>query len=768
MSDGHRKRSSTPRRSELVRFVPNFTVFILPPDVVCLYSEDRKFFLHGELYVALASAIGAGKRRPQDIVRALAGDFNRDKVNEALSRLLERRFVVRTRGGDGAAAAYWATLGLMPDTALTNLDKVGVSIEPLGGAGATELDAALRELGVRVVSKSPDLMVVPVSDYLDSRLADFNARQLAGNRSWLPVQVSGVFPLVGPIFSPGVSACWTCLAERMKWNRQVKAFLDRKAARCVTISALATDVLGPTGIGLASIEIAKAVASGFRSDLRNHLVSLDLMGSTILRHFVPKRPQCPACGHAELRDPNRSPAPIMLAGGGTHVMTSGGYRIMPPAATVSRYRKHVSALTGVVSRLQRIESTLPLNATFIAKHNFSPRPETVEALTAGLAGDSYGKGSTADQAEASALMEAIERYSGIFQGNEVRTTRRFADFPPGDAIPPNDILLISAAQYSRGGDQAPCGHLEPHQHDNSCPHANEHDEVRRRFDPSSAIEWSPVWSLRDGRFKYAPTGLLYFHHKGSGDDQLSADSNGCAAGNTLEEAIVQGFLELVERDSYAIWWYNRVQRGEVDLDALDDPYIRQLKAQFAAAGRDMWLLDITHDLGIPSVVAVAHWSDGAKEHIEYGSGAHFDLRIAALRAVTELNQCLAIAGLGGGEARAVDIHGDDPLPLRDNPFLRPKGKAAFASNSVSEFAGLDPREQVLACVRTVKRQGMDFLVLDQTRLDIEVPVARVIVPGMRHFYRRFAPGRLYDVPVKLGWLRRQMPEAELNPLHPRT
>ena len=44
----------------VLRFAPNFTVYVLPPDVVCLYSEDRKFFLHGELYCALASAIGEG------------------------------------------------------------------------------------------------------------------------------------------------------------------------------------------------------------------------------------------------------------------------------------------------------------------------------------------------------------------------------------------------------------------------------------------------------------------------------------------------------------------------------------------------------------------------------------------------------------------------------------------------------------------------------------------------------------------------------------
>jgi YcaO cyclodehydratase, ATP-ad Mg2+-binding len=63
--------------------------------------------------------------------------------------------------------------------------------------------------------------------------------------------------------------------------------------------------------------------------------------------------------------------------------------------------------------------------------------------------------------------------------------------------------------------------------------------------------------------------------------------------------------------------------------------------------------------------------------------------------------------------------------------------------------------------------GLDFLVLDQTRPDIQAPVARVIVPGLRHFHPRFASGRLYDVPVKLGLRKRPLREAELNPLHPR-
>src|ERR1700759_4505781 len=96
---------------DVPKFAPHFSVYVLPPDTVCLYSEDRKFFLHGELYCALASAIGSGKRA-QDVARALKRDYPGDKVDEAFGRLLERRFVVRMRAGDGTVAAYWASLGL--------------------------------------------------------------------------------------------------------------------------------------------------------------------------------------------------------------------------------------------------------------------------------------------------------------------------------------------------------------------------------------------------------------------------------------------------------------------------------------------------------------------------------------------------------------------------------------------------------------------------------------------------------------------------------
>ena len=123
-------------------------------------------------------------------------------------------------------------------------------------------------------------------------------------------------------------------------------------------------------------------------------------------------------------------------------------------------------------------------------------------------------------------------------------------------------------------------------------------------------------------------------------------------------------------------------------------------------------------------------------------------------------------GLRSGETS--DQDDADSWQLAKNPYLLPSGNPAIRPDLGSEFGRLDTREQVMACVQIAKREGLDFLVLDQTRPDIEVPVVRVIVPGLRHFYRRFAPGRLFDVPVKLGLLDRQVPESELNPLFPKT
>ena len=162
------------------------------------------------------------------------------------------------------------------------------------------------------------------------------------------------------------------------------------------------------------------------------------------------------------------------------------------------------------------------------------------------------------------------------------------------------------------------------------------------LDPGAEIDWTPVWSLTRQEPRYLPTAFCYFNApQPDGEPFCIGDSNGNAAGNTLEEAVLQGFLELVERDAVALWWYNRVKRPEVDLDSFADPYLDRVRAYLRDRGRDLWVIDLTSDLKIPVFAALSRETDGREERIVPGFGAHLDPHVALMRAVTEMNQMLS-------------------------------------------------------------------------------------------------------------------------------
>jgi ribosomal protein S12 methylthiotransferase accessory factor len=91
---------------------------------------------------------------------------------------------------------------------------------------------------------------------------------------------------------------------------------------------------------------------------------------------------------------------------------------------------------------------------------------------------------------------------------------------------------------------------------------------------------------------------------------------------------------------------------------------------------------------------------------------------------------------------------------------------ATAPRRAAELPNLrsgDLRADVEACIARVERAGHEVIVLDQSRPDVDLAVVKVVAPGLRHFWRRLAPGRLFDVPVELGWVERRLDEDELNP-----
>jgi ribosomal protein S12 methylthiotransferase accessory factor len=185
-------------------------------------------------------------------------------------------------------------------------------------------------------------------------------------------------------------------------------------------------------------------------------------------------------------------------------------------------------------------------------HPQAPAATRHEGRTLGRKGGAAGKGPSEEQARASCIGEAIERYSGGFFGDERRRRARLAELAE-IAFHPQDLLLFSDAQYAAR---------------HATREGPDREWVPARFDSSQAIEWVPVSSLITGEARWVPAAYCYYGYGPSsaegyrGEPFCFADSNGCASGNTLEEAMLYGLLELLERDACAVAWYNRIRRPE--------------------------------------------------------------------------------------------------------------------------------------------------------------------------------------------------------------
>jgi ribosomal protein S12 methylthiotransferase accessory factor len=577
--------------------------------------------------------------------------------------------------------------------------------------------------------------------YLRPELATLDAEVRAAGGDWVPARLAADTIWVGPVFRSGAAPCWRCLEHRLARNRPFEYHLLRYPEGAHPLGSS-----GPEGAALeaaiAAVAGVGAAAIGPKDDvgLARSILAIDLASGAVRRHPVARRPQCPVCGDPEAyaREAGR---PILLRSGRRETSTE---------ATLVRFGALVDPLTGVVHSAEPVMAA-PLGPVHVwaARFGATPAGGNGPLLELGLR-QSAGKGIGEAQAHLSCLGEAIERASWAYQGDEPRRLASLEELG-ADAIHPNACMLFSDAQY------AARSALDP-----AAPRWR---RVPPPLDPRARIEWTAVWSPVAQQPRYLPTMLLYGGYSAPPDlAYYAGDPSGSAAGNSLEEAVLQGTLELVERDALAIWWYNRVRRPAVALDAAADPWIGRLVAWHESRGRGLWALDLTTDLGIPVVAAVSRRSDGGAEAPLFGFGAHLDPGVALTRALLELAQIDAQVARADEEGRALDPTLAAWLrdaTLAGQPYLvAAPGPAA----ALPELATDDLREAIAICRRALARAGIDLYILDQTRPDIGVPVVKVVAPGLRPFRPRFAPGRLYDVPVRLGWLAEPRAETDLNPI----
>ena len=346
-----------------------------------------------------------------------------------------------------------------------------------------------------------------------------------------------------------------------------------------------------------------------------------------------------------------------------------------------------------------------------------------------------GKGATVEQARASAMMEGFERYSAEKQDidQEKISISAYNEIKNDSVLNPRDLLLPKSFE-------------------------NQNIEMQKLewIEAEEIISESPILVPANAVFHpYIPNREI----KPSAMSMFKGNTNGLASGNVIEEAVLHGIFEVVERDAWSIFELTKRNKKQIDLDTIENETVNELVEKFTEQGIKIKLMDITADLKIPTIVASADdtvLKDAAL--LTLGVGTHLNPEIAAIRALSEVAQ-----------SRATQIHGTREDTVRAD-FMRKAGYENMKRTNKDYFVEEDEKinlsdienkitgsikRDIEVSIEEVQKAGLDKVIYyDLTREEIGVNVARVIIPKAELYCldeERLGNRALeYDRKVRLG------------------
>jgi ribosomal protein S12 methylthiotransferase accessory factor len=650
---------------------------------------------------------------PEITVDQLEALLHSGEQTELLARLRQASLLAPAGGTlPREQAGFWEACGIPAADAAARLAAGSVTI-----AGSREfvgvLSEALERSRVRV-SPAGAIRIVECVDYLDEVLGRINSAGLESRQPWLLARPGGRESWVGPLFQPGRNACWCCLRHSLLENRHADLPLWGAGVRMPAEGRVSLPANLTIVAGVVALELVKWIVMG-ESRLCRGLLTID--SATAETHFHPivRRPDCPYCqglGRPAVWGAPRVPAPDLEA----------------PV-------RHLSRITGFLSGLERrsCESWSPIeiwSADYVRPLNLrnpflGPPP-----------GICVGRGISEQEARAACLFEGVERYSSFSRGTE-EVVRANEMQLQSRVLPLRDLLQFSERQISERARTNTAVDTEL--------------AIPEPLDASTQIDWVELECRTGGPAAYAPASYVYLGYAEPSGCFCAADSNGCAAGADDDSALLSGMSELVERDAAALWWYNRATRPQVSIDNLEHPFLRSVEATFAANSRRIWLLDLTTEWGIPVFAAIS--CDHSGNRIAWGLGASLSPESAAISAITETVQ--AIYSLEGRAAESPECrYWWKEAAIGDHEYLLPHGLSDGADQ---------PARGIQDLFHKARELELEVFTANLSRPEIGIPVVRVVIPGLRPAGPRFSPGRLFEAPVRLGWINEPKREEEMNP-----
>jgi ribosomal protein S12 methylthiotransferase accessory factor len=569
------------------------------------------------------------------------------------------------------------------------------------------------------------------------------------SRATLPVHLYGRQVLVGPWPVEGRAGCADCLRRRWQGVRSV-GLREGIELRGGTREAGPWPYRVPFAAQAVAALIARLSAAP-RDDRRPFpdVWLVDLESLTIRHHPLVPEPDCPGCG---------TPEPVTAESAALVLRPAPKYRPgVSRVRPVDAYGLQVDAFAnphwGAVGPSVVCDVTSPTTSATVGCFSSRSGDYLRETFWGGHA-DTYHASTRIG------LLEGLERFAGMrARGRALTLTASLDDLGPA-AVDPRETGLYTD-DFHRANPWVP------------------------PFTPDRPIPWVWGWSLRDARPRPVPEVLAYYHKPGIEHRFVQESSNGCASGGSLEEAVLSGLMEVLERDAFLLAWHGMQPLPEIDPATSADPHTRVMVERMAMYGYRARFFDTRITFPVPVVTAVAERFDGGLARMCFGAGAALDPEAALAAALCEIatdsvqllqrfrrNEA-GYRAMAGDYEKITSLH-DHPLVYavpemgRHADFLlRPASppepvSVAGLRWSRADGSGPDVRDDLLAAVDAVTSAGFDVVVVDQTAPEqraLGLHTVKVLVPGL--------------LPLDFGWTRqraRHMPrmrtalrEAGLRP-----
>jgi ribosomal protein S12 methylthiotransferase accessory factor len=397
-------------------------------------------------------------------------------------------------------------------------------------------------------------------------------------------------------------------------------------------------------------------------------------------------------------------------------------------------------------------------------HYFA-RGSNTEAL-GGQPGFELGGGASVerDHAMAKAIGEVVERYCVAFfsQQNLPLVSANEAPFPHVD---PAAFALYREDQYA-------AGRIEFAPFTNDLP-----------------VRWTRAIDVETSSETYVPAAavhLPYIYEVPEEAPIMQPISTGLACNEGYESALTSAACEAIERDAFTIFWQGKLPPPRVPLASLDSSNA-DLLDRFARARFDVTIFNVTTDIEVPSVMAVACHDDPNQPALSVAAATHPVANVAMRKCLEELehtrfwNRRLKATRPPFDPERTDEIYEqEEHLRFWCAQSNRHLADWLFASELEIElpkvaFSNESAPGELLEYVRaSLKMAGLRLLCADVTTPEIRelgLNVVRAVVPGLHplvigHVRRALGGRRLYDVPARLGYGTPDLPLDDPTNPHP--